>query len=62
MQLLAWGDPHAEPVVCVHGLSRNAHDFDILAAQLAKRFYVLCPTCLAEAAPTGCPTPRYTSP
>jgi pimeloyl-ACP methyl ester carboxylesterase len=43
MNLLVWGDPHAEPVVCVHGLSRNAHDFDILAAQLARRFYVLCP-------------------
>jgi pimeloyl-ACP methyl ester carboxylesterase len=43
MSLLAWGDPHAEPVVCVHGLSRNAHDFDILAEYLARDFYVLCP-------------------
>jgi pimeloyl-ACP methyl ester carboxylesterase len=43
MNLRVWGEPHAEPVVCVHGLSRNAHDFDILAAQLARRFYVLCP-------------------
>jgi pimeloyl-ACP methyl ester carboxylesterase len=43
MSVLAWGDPHAQPVVCVHGLSRNAHDFDALAAYLAARFYVLCP-------------------
>ena len=43
MHVLAWGDTHAEPVVCVHGLSRNAHDFDVLAEYLSKRFYVLCP-------------------
>jgi pimeloyl-ACP methyl ester carboxylesterase len=39
----AWGDPHAEPVVCVHGLTRNGRDFDTLAAALADRFYVICP-------------------
>ena len=38
-----WGDPHAQPVVCVHGLSRNGRDFDILADALARDFYVLCP-------------------
>jgi pimeloyl-ACP methyl ester carboxylesterase len=43
MAVLAWGDPHAQPVVCVHGLSRNAHDFDVLAEYLARDFYVLCP-------------------
>jgi pimeloyl-ACP methyl ester carboxylesterase len=43
MSVFAWGDPHAQPVVCVHGLTRNAHDFDILAAYLAEHFYVLCP-------------------
>ncbi len=39
----AWGDPHAQPVVCVHGLSRNGRDFDVLARALAHDFYVLCP-------------------
>lgn len=30
-----WGDPDASDVVlCVHGLTRNAHDFDVLAAAL----------------------------
>ena len=43
MHVLAWGDAQAQPVVCVHGLSRNAHDFDSLAERLAERFYVLCP-------------------
>ena len=38
-----WGDPHAQPVVCVHGLSRNGRDFDVLARSLAQDFYVLCP-------------------
>ena len=29
-------------VVCVHGLTRNCRDFDILAAALARRFRVVC--------------------
>jgi pimeloyl-ACP methyl ester carboxylesterase len=39
----AWGDPAAQPVVCVHGLTRNGRDFDPLAESLADRFYVVCP-------------------
>jgi pimeloyl-ACP methyl ester carboxylesterase len=32
-----WGNPAAERiVVCVHGLTRNARDFDVLAAALAE--------------------------
>ncbi len=35
MAYLDWGEPDAErTVVCVHGLTRNAHDFDVLATQL----------------------------
>lgn len=35
---LDWGDPAApRRVVCVHGLTRNAHDFDSLAEALASR-------------------------
>ena len=30
-----WGDPAAPVVFCVHGLSRNSHDFDPLARVLA---------------------------
>jgi pimeloyl-ACP methyl ester carboxylesterase len=38
-----WGDPGAaRVVVCVHGLTRNARDFDFLARRLARRARVLC--------------------
>jgi pimeloyl-ACP methyl ester carboxylesterase len=39
-----WGDarsPHV--VVCVHGLTRNARDFDALAQALQERCRVICP-------------------
>ena len=38
----AWGDPCAQTVVCVHGVTRNARDFDALAAVLATKYHVLC--------------------
>lgn len=39
-----WGDPaNARVLVCVHGLTRNGRDFDVLAASLADRYRVLCP-------------------
>jgi pimeloyl-ACP methyl ester carboxylesterase len=39
-----WGEPDNERiVVCVHGLTRNARDFDDLATVLAPTFRVLCP-------------------
>ena len=35
---IEWGETTApRTVVCVHGLTRNAHDFDVLAAALAAR-------------------------
>jgi pimeloyl-ACP methyl ester carboxylesterase len=37
-----WGDAAAPPVLCVHGLTRNARDFDALAAVLAESFRVIC--------------------
>jgi pimeloyl-ACP methyl ester carboxylesterase len=39
-----WGQPDAAPLVCVHGLTRCARDFDFLAAELARHGYrVICP-------------------
>jgi pimeloyl-ACP methyl ester carboxylesterase len=35
LSYLERGEPAAEPVLCVHGLTRNAHDFDPLAEVLA---------------------------
>jgi pimeloyl-ACP methyl ester carboxylesterase len=36
-----WGARDAEVVICVHGLTRNAHDFDRLAHRLAGRYRVV---------------------
>jgi len=40
-----WGKPNGSPpVVCIHGLTRNSHDFDYLAAMLARDGRrVVCP-------------------
>lgn len=39
-----WGDAdNPRVVVCVHGLTRNGHDFDTLAQALAPHFRVVCP-------------------
>ncbi|MFZ6648254.1 alpha/beta fold hydrolase [Undibacterium sp. TJN25] len=39
-----WGDPrNAKVLVCVHGLTRVADDFDALAASLSDSYRVICP-------------------
>jgi pimeloyl-ACP methyl ester carboxylesterase len=38
-----WGDAGAPSVVCVHGLTRNGRDFDVLAEALAGSHRVICP-------------------
>lgn len=44
MHYLEWGDPqNSKVIMCVHGLRRNAHDFDILAQALAAEYRVVCP-------------------
>jgi pimeloyl-ACP methyl ester carboxylesterase len=45
MAFLEWGEPRAaNTLVCVHGLTRCARDFDILAADMVRRgFRVVCP-------------------
>ena len=41
---LEWGDPrNRDALVCVHGLTRTARDFDELARALCGRFRVVCP-------------------
>lgn len=42
LRYLEWGDgANPRVVLCVHGLTRNAHDFDALAARLSGRYRVL---------------------
>jgi pimeloyl-ACP methyl ester carboxylesterase len=44
MAYVEWGDPkNSRVLVCVHGLTRNARDFDFLAQGLAQRYRVVCP-------------------
>ena len=44
MRYVEWGDPHNPRVlVCVHGLTRNARDFDYFAERLADAYRVVCP-------------------
>lgn len=44
MAYVEWGDPHNPRVlVCVHGLTRNARDFDVLAQSLSGHYRVVCP-------------------
>jgi pimeloyl-ACP methyl ester carboxylesterase len=41
---LEWGDPRNRDIlVCVHGLTRSARDFDELARALCSQFRVACP-------------------
>ena len=66
---IAWleaGDPQADrTVLCVHGLTRNAHDFDRLAERLSRRARVISidvpgrgrSSWLSE--PTGYAVPHY---
>ncbi|MBI3284684.1 MAG: alpha/beta hydrolase [Burkholderiales bacterium] len=44
MSYKEWGDPaNASVLVCVHGVTRVADDFDMLAAALSDRYRVVCP-------------------
>lgn len=44
MAYIEWGEPDAKALVCVHGLTRCARDFDFLAPEMARHGYrVICP-------------------
>jgi pimeloyl-ACP methyl ester carboxylesterase len=44
MAVHEWGEPRNPRVlVCVHGLSRNGRDFDVIADALCNEYRVLCP-------------------
>lgn len=61
-----WGDAsNRDVVVCVHGLTRQGRDFDVLARALAGRFRVVCPDVVGRgrsdrlADPAGYQIPAY---
>lgn len=44
MAYTEWGDPANDKVlVCVHGLSRQGRDFDVLAQAMSAEYRVVCP-------------------
>lgn len=61
-----WGDPDSPGVVvCVHGLTRQGRDFDVLARDLAPQRRVICPDVVGRgrsdrlADPMGYAIPTY---
>lgn len=49
MSYTEWAGPVGAPtVVCVHGLTRNGRDFDMLADALSREFRVVCPDVLGR--------------
>lgn len=53
-----WGDP-ANPrvLICVHGLTRNGRDFDVLANALASDYRVVCPDIVGRGRSDRLPLP-----
>lgn len=44
MAYWSWGDPAcARVLLCVHGLSRQGRDFDVLAKRMSDHYHVVCP-------------------
>lgn len=68
MSYVEWGNP-ANPrvLVCAHGLTRNARDFDALAQALSSDYRVICPDIVGHghsdwlADPLGYAVPQYVS-
>lgn len=55
-----WGSNNAaRTIICVHGLTRNSRDFDILAAELSKNARVICPDIVGRGESTWFVDPQY---
>jgi pimeloyl-ACP methyl ester carboxylesterase len=55
---LEWGDPrNTDVLVCVHGLTRVARDFDRFAAAMLDRYRVICPDVAGRGASDWLPDP-----
>ena len=52
-----WGRGNAETIVMWHGLARTGRDFDDLAAQLARRYRIVCPDTLGRGLSQWSPDP-----
>ncbi|HYD56866.1 MAG TPA: alpha/beta hydrolase [Burkholderiales bacterium] len=56
---MEWGAEHRETVVAWHGLARTGRDMDELAAQLARRFRVICPDTIGRGLSEWSPNPEH---
>jgi pimeloyl-ACP methyl ester carboxylesterase len=61
-----WGDPlNPKVLVCVHGLTRQGRDFDVLAQAMSNEYRVVCPDVVGRGAsdwladPSGYHVPMY---
>ena len=66
MAYTEWGDPATPQVLdCVHGLSRNGHDFDDLSRAMAGSHRIVCPDIVGRGRsdwlrdPSGYGVPQY---
>ena len=58
MHYQEWGEKdNPEVLICVHGLTRNSHDFDFLAKQLCKDYRVICPDIWGRGESAWLPSP-----
>jgi pimeloyl-ACP methyl ester carboxylesterase len=64
VHLLDWGREDAPAVILWHGLNRNAHDFDDLAAALSPHYRLLAPDTIGRGLSEWSPQPdaEYTVP
>ena len=60
---LVWGDesrfPEQETLVCAHGLTRNARDFDYLARKLCTDYRIVCPDVVGRGDSDHIPSDGY---
>lgn len=59
MSYKEWGDPQNPKVlICVHGITRVADDFDALAAALQNEYRVICPDVVGRGQSESLPNPQ----
>lgn len=59
MAYKTWGDHHNPHVLmCVHGVTRNAGDFDAMAAALSDTYRVVCPDIVGRGLSDRLPNPQ----
>ncbi|MFC4620530.1 alpha/beta fold hydrolase [Camelliibacillus cellulosilyticus] len=53
-----WGKQESPTIICVHGLTRNGRDFDLLASELSSDYHVICPDVIGRGLSDWSPEPN----